>query len=88
MDLMPQQAACDNRRQSQRLFLQASERGGQEEITFLPVGGLAARKVGKHEHAYMAYFHAGDFDWYWHPETQAQADEKGNTARRSEENTQ
>jgi|SRR6266571_1399868 len=36
MNLMPQQVACDNRRESQRLFLQATERGGQEEIKFLP----------------------------------------------------
>jgi hypothetical protein len=36
MNLMAQQVACDNRRESQRLFLQATERGGQEEIKFLP----------------------------------------------------
>src|SRR5437588_11762963 len=36
----------------------------------------------------MAYSHDGGFAWDWHPETQAQADQKGNTARRSEEHPQ
>ena len=36
MNLMPQQVACDKQRVSQQLVLQATESGGQEEITFLP----------------------------------------------------
>ncbi len=33
---MPQQVACDKRRESQRLILEATESGGEQEITFLP----------------------------------------------------